>query len=67
MSVDIREIPIGGDLRPFLDVVEYIYRDDPAFVRGLNLEIKERLSHKNPFFKHAEGTCFVALRRPAQT
>jgi hypothetical protein len=62
MAVEIREIPMGGDLRSFLGVVDYIYRDDPAFVRALDLDLKDRLSKKNPFFAHAEGTCFVAMR-----
>lgn len=62
MATDIREIPIGGDLRPFLDVVDTIYRDDPCFVRPLDMDMKDRLSRKNPFFEHAEGTTFVAFR-----
>jgi hypothetical protein len=62
MATDIREIPIGGDLGPFLDVVETIYRDDPCFVRPLDMDLKDRLSRKNPFFEHAEGTTFVAFR-----
>src|SRR5215471_1221571 len=62
MAVEIREIPLGGDLRPFLGVVDYIYRDDPAFVRPLDLIVKDSFSRKNPFFAHAEGTCFVAVR-----
>src|SRR4051794_4921149 len=62
MAVEIREIPLGGDLRAFLDVVDYIYRDDPMFVRPLDLDLKDRLSKKNPFFAHAEGTCFAAFR-----
>ena len=56
MTVEIRETPIGGDLRDFLNVVDYIYRSDPNFVRPLNMDLKERLRHKNPFFNHAEGT-----------
>jgi hypothetical protein len=62
MAVEIREIPLGGDLRSFLGVVDYIYRDDPHFVRPLDLDLKDRLSKKNPFFAHADGTCFVAMR-----
>jgi hypothetical protein len=62
MAIDIRSIPLGGNLRPFLDVVDHIYRDDPAFVRPLDLELKDRLSRKNPFFAHATGTCFAAFR-----
>lgn len=60
MAIEIRETPIGGDLRDFLNVVDYVYRDDPNYVRPLNMDLKDRLSRKNPFFNHAEGTTFTA-------
>jgi hypothetical protein len=62
MTIEIRETPIGGKVQPFLDVVDYIYRDDPHYVRPLNVDIKGRLSKKNPFFEHAEGRVFTAHR-----
>jgi len=62
MSVEIRETKLGGNLTPFLDVVDYIYRDDPQYVRPLDMDLKQRLSLKNPFFEHAEGTIFTAHR-----
>jgi hypothetical protein len=62
MSVEIRETPLGGRLEPFLDVVSYIYRDDPNYVRPLDMDMKQRLSRKNPLFQHAEGTLFTAHR-----
>ena len=62
MSVEIRETRLGGNLTPFLDVVDYIYRDDPKYVRSLDMDLKQRLSTKNPFFEHAEGTIFTAHR-----
>ncbi len=62
MAVEIREIPIGGKLKDFLNVVDPIYRDDPNYVRPLNFDISQRLSKKNPFFEHGEGTAFVAYR-----
>ena len=31
-------------------------------MRALDLDMKDRLSKKNPFFGHAEGTCFAAFR-----
>ena len=62
MRTDIREIPLGGDLRAFLDVVNTVYADDPCYVRPLDFDLKERLSKKNPFFRNAEGTIFVAFR-----
>jgi hypothetical protein len=62
MPLEIREIPIGGKLNDFLNVVDYVYRGDPNFVRPLDMEMKDRLSLKNPFFEHAEGTIFTAHR-----
>ncbi|MBN2194276.1 MAG: hypothetical protein JW751_15775 [Polyangiaceae bacterium] len=62
MTVEIREIPLGGGLRDFLDVVDYIYRDDPNYVRPLNMDVQGTLSPKNPFFLHGEGTIFTAYR-----
>ena len=62
MPVEIRETPLGDDLRDFLDVVDYIYRDDPNYVRPLDMDLKGKLSHSNPFFDHAQGTTFTAYR-----
>lgn len=62
MSVEIRRVPLGGKLKDFLNVVDYIYRDDPKYVRPLDMELKERLSHKHPFWHHAEGIIFTAHR-----
>lgn len=62
MPVEIRETPIGGKLRDFLDVVDYVYRDDPQYVRPLDFDLTQRLSSKNPFFQHAEGTTFTAYQ-----
>lgn len=61
--VDIRQIPLGGKLGDFLEVVETIYRGDPAYVRPLDMELKDRLNpRKNPFFEHGEGVAFCAYR-----
>ena len=62
MHVEIRETPIGGNVREFLDVVDYIYRDDPCWVRPLDMDLKQRLSLKNPFFEHGEASIFTAYR-----
>ena len=62
MTIKIRETPIDGDIKPFLNVVELIYRDDPCYVRPLDMEIRDRLSSKNPFFEHGEATTFTAFR-----
>jgi len=62
MNVEIRETPIGGNVEQFLDVVSYIYRGDPNYVRALDFDMKQRLSKKNPFFEHADGVIFTAHR-----
>jgi hypothetical protein len=61
--LEIRQIPMGGDVRDFLDVVSSIYAQDPAFIRPLDQDIKDRLNPKrNPLFDHAEGTIFLAYK-----
>lgn len=64
MPVEVREL--GSDKRrrrDFLDVVDTIYRGDPAYVRPLDVEISGKLDPaKNPFFQHAEGSAWVAYR-----
>jgi hypothetical protein len=61
--VEIRQVPMGGDLKDFLEVVSYIYRDDKNYVRPLDMELRDRLNpKKNPFFEHGEGTTFTAYR-----
>jgi hypothetical protein len=61
--VEVRQFPMGAQCDDFLNVVDYIYRDDPAYVRPLDMEQKDRLNpRKNPFFEHGEGTVFCAYR-----
>jgi hypothetical protein len=61
--LDIRQIPMGGRLDDFLNLVDYLYRGDGAYVRPLDMELKDRLNpRKNPFFEHGEGTIFCAYR-----
>lgn len=62
MTVEVRETRLGGNLKTFLDVADTIYRDDPHYVRPLDMDIKDRLNKKNPFFEHGEATIFTAHR-----
>lgn len=58
---EIRQTPMGGDLKDFLNVVDVIYRDDPRYIRPLDMDISDRLDpKKNPFFEHADGAVFTA-------
>src|SRR5689334_3389242 len=59
----IRQTPMGGDLRDFLNVVDTIYREDPRYIRPLDMDLSDRLNpKKNPFFEHADGVLFTAHR-----
>lgn len=61
--VDIRQNPMGGGVDDFLNLVDVIYRGDPAYVRPLDMLVKDQLSpRKNPFFEHGEGVMFCAYR-----
>lgn len=73
MSIELRETPIDRSLlkpwssgakilKDFIDVTNYIYRGDPSWVTPLELDMKMRLTPKNPFFEHADGTLLVAYR-----
>lgn len=64
--LEVRQIAPGGRIADFLEVVDYIYRDDPNYVRPLDMELKDRLHpRKNPFFDHGEATIFCAYRNGA--
>lgn len=61
--LELRNVPMGGNLKDFLDVTDVIYRDDRCFVRPLDMDLGDRLNpKKNPFFEHAEGTVFLAYK-----
>jgi hypothetical protein len=62
MTILIKETPIGGSLKEFLGVGSYVYRDDPHWVRPLDMDLKQRLGLKNPFFEHGEGVILTAHR-----
>src|SRR5579864_5010518 len=61
--VDIRQTPMGGPTDDFLNVVDDIYRGDPAYVRPLDMLVKDQLNpRKNPFFEHGEGVMLCAYK-----
>jgi hypothetical protein len=61
--IDIRQSPLSGPVDDFLNVVDVIYRGDPAYVRPLDVLVKDQLNpRKNPFFEHGEGAMFCAYR-----
>jgi hypothetical protein len=63
MSIEIKQHQPGKDLKDFIQVAFEVYRDDPAWVPPLNMEITDRLTpDKNPFFEHAEVALFTAWK-----
>ena len=61
--VEIREHRMGLDLEDFIRVQYDIFRNDPAYIPPLEMELRDRLTPgKNPLFEHAEGTLFTAWR-----
>lgn len=60
MTIEIKEIPLDGNLDDFLNVVDTVYAGDPMYVRPLDFDIKSRLSRKNPFFRHADAVVLCA-------
>jgi hypothetical protein len=61
--VRIEELSFGEDTDRFLDVARDIYRGDPSWVTPLDMDMKGRLHpKKNPFFEHAIGTTFIAVK-----
>ncbi len=62
-DVQIVERPFGVDTQRFLDVARAVYRDDPKMVIPLDMDMGDRFNpKKNPFFEHAEGTTFIAVK-----
>ena len=54
---------MGGSADDFLNVVDVIYVGDAAYVRPLDMLVKDQLNpRKNPFFEHGEGVLFCAYR-----
>lgn len=62
-NVQIVERPFGVDTQRFLDVARRVYQGDPSWVAPLDMDMGDRMNpKKNPFFEHAEGTTFIAVR-----
>jgi hypothetical protein len=62
-DIQIVERPFGVDTDRFLDVGRKVFADDPAWVAPLDMDMGDRFNpKKNPFFEHAEGTTFIAVK-----
>jgi len=63
-TLQVREIPEGASLRPFVDVAWRVNAGDPNWVPPLRMVVEGTLDRrKHPFHRHAEVAYFVAERR----
>lgn len=56
----IIEVRNRKDLKKFIALPYSLYLNDPLYVPPLKKEIKEQLTEKNPFFRHAQARYFFA-------
>ncbi|HEX3596683.1 MAG TPA: hypothetical protein VHU80_16345 [Polyangiaceae bacterium] len=63
MGIEIRTHQPGGDVKDFIDAATVVFREDPAWVKPLDMMIGDRLNpKKEPFYKHAEVVLFTAWK-----
>jgi len=63
VTLEVRPVRSGGELKRFIRLPWRIYRNEPLWVPPLVYERKRFLDRrKNPFFKHGEAEYFLAWR-----
>lgn len=62
-AIRIVKVDSRADLKTFIRLAEAIYKDDPKWVKALEMERLELLSpKKNPWFEHATAQFWIAYR-----
>ncbi len=61
-GISVRSVSSGRELAAFIRLPHAIHADDPAWVPPLEVDMRMRLSKKQPYFRHAEGELFIAWR-----
>jgi len=61
-TIEVQQHAPGTQTADFLEVARIVFRDDPHWVPPLNIMLKDQLSPKSPFFKHAEVVLFTARK-----
>lgn len=63
MTIQVRQIEPGGDVKPFLRAADRVFAGDPAWIPPLQFEIEQRFDpKKNPLFEHTDAALFVATK-----
>ena len=61
--IRIAKVDSKADLKTFIRLAEAIYKDDPKWVKALEVERLELLTpKKNPWFEHAKAQFWIAYR-----
>lgn len=62
-AIRIVKVDSRADLKTFIRLAEPIYKDDPNWIKALEMERLELLSpKKNPWFEHAKAQFWIAYR-----
>ncbi|MEE8295237.1 MAG: N-acetyltransferase, partial [Sphingomonadales bacterium] len=64
MADDLRLHPVSGkaDLLAFIRVPNDLYKDDPTWIHPLEIERRDMLTDKNPYFLRSQAQYFIAYR-----
>ena len=59
----IKTVNTGADFRKFFNLPGKLYKDDPAYVEPLRMDLKKMFNKKkDPFYTHGDAQAFVAYR-----
>jgi hypothetical protein len=61
-TIDIVPVRSSAELQRFIRLPARLYARDPHFVPQLEMERRDALTPKNPYFEHAEAQFFLAVR-----
>jgi hypothetical protein len=63
MGIEIRAHEPGKDTKDFIEAGSVVFRQDPSWVKPLNMMIGDRLNpKKEPFYRHADVALFTAWK-----
>ena len=62
-TVVIKPVKTGADLKKFFNLPGKLYKDDPAYVEPLRMDMKKMFNKKkDPFYKHGDAQPYLAYR-----
>ncbi len=62
-TLEIKPVKTGADFRKFFNLPGRLYKDDPAYVEPLRMDLKKMFNKKkDPFYKHGDAQAYLAYR-----